>query len=272
MPELPEVETVVRALRAPLVGRTITHITNDWERTIQTPPAPIFAGRIAGQTIQAVDRRAKYIVITLDPDTLIIHLKMTGRLYVVPDDTATDADKWVHVLFQLDNAHQLRFSDSRKFGRVYLVDDPATVLGDLGPEPLDDAFTLAAFRALIAGRSGIIKPLLMNQQFLAGIGNIYADEALYASQLHPQRRADTLDDNDVERLYHAIREALQLGIDREGASVNWYRKPDGTQGRAQHGLQAYGQTGEPCGRCGHPIEKIVVSQRGTHFCPVCQTL
>lgn len=272
MPELPEVETVVRTLRAPLIGRTITGTTIDWERAIKTTTAPLFAGRITGQTVRAVDRRAKYIVITLDPDTLIIHLKMTGRLYVVPDEAHDHADKWVRVLLQLDNAHQLRFSDSRKFGRVYLVDDPAQVLGGLGPEPLDNAFTLDQFRARLAGRSGIIKPLLMNQQFLAGVGNIYADEALYASQIHPRRRADTLSDDEIARLYAAIREALRLGIDREGASVNWYRKPDGSRGSAQHGLHAYGQTGQPCARCGHPIEKIVVSQRGTHLCPVCQTL
>ncbi|MBN1565364.1 MAG: bifunctional DNA-formamidopyrimidine glycosylase/DNA-(apurinic or apyrimidinic site) lyase [Anaerolineae bacterium] len=272
MPELPEVETVVRGLRDPLVGRTITGVTLDWPRALKTPDTPIFTARIVQQPIRAIQRRAKYIVITLDPDTLIIHLKLTGRLYVAPDDAATDADKWVHFTFQLDNAHQLRFSDSRKFGRVYLVADPATVLGDLGPEPLDDVFTLDVFRARIGQRSAVIKPLLLNQQFIAGIGNIYADESLYASQIHPLRRADTLSDDEIARLYAAIREALQRGIDREGASVNWYRKPDGTQGRAQDGLKAYGQTGQPCVRCGHLIEKMVVAGRGTHICPVCQTI
>ncbi|RPJ02155.1 MAG: bifunctional DNA-formamidopyrimidine glycosylase/DNA-(apurinic or apyrimidinic site) lyase [Chloroflexi bacterium] len=271
MPELPEVETVVRGLREPLAGRTITGVTFDWPRGLNTPDALNFAARLVNQPVRSVRRRGKYIVIGLDPDTLIIHLKMTGRLYVVPDETADHADPWVHFTFQLDNAHQLRFSDARKFGRVYLVSDPAEVLGALGPEPLDDAFSLDAFRARIAGRSGLIKPLLLNQQFVAGIGNIYADESLFASRIHPMRAASSLTEDEIAALYAAIRETLLKGIAREGASVNWYRKADGTKGSAQESLQVYGRAGEPCLRCGHPIERIVVGQRGTHFCPVCQT-
>jgi formamidopyrimidine-DNA glycosylase len=270
MPELPEVETVVRGLRAPLTGRTITGVTFDWPRALARPDGPVFAARIAGQPVRGVTRRGKYIVIALDPDTLLIHLKMTGRLYVVPDDATHEADRWVHFTFQLDNAHQLRFSDARKFGRVYLVGDPAEVVGDLGPEPLDETFTLDVFCARVAGRSGQIKPLITNQQFLAGIGNIYADEALFASRIHPQRAADTLSHDDLTRLYTAIRSVLSEGITREGASVNWYRKPDGTPGSAQDRLQVYGRAGEPCPRCGRPIERIVVGQRGTYLCPACQ--
>lgn len=271
MPELPEVETVVRGLRAPLAGRTITGVTFDWPRALGRPDGPRFAGRIVGQPVRGVNRRGKYVMIALDPDTLIIHLKMTGRLYVVPDSAGQDADRWVHFTFQLDNAHQLRFSDSRKFGRVYLVEDPAQVVGALGPEPLDDAFTLDVFRARIAGRSGQIKPLITNQQFIAGIGNIYADEALFASRIHPLRAADSLTGDEIVRLYAAIREVLADGIVREGASVNWYRKPDGTQGSAQETFQVYGRAGEPCPRCGQPIARIVVGQRGTHLCTACQT-
>jgi formamidopyrimidine-DNA glycosylase len=270
MPELPEVETVVRSLREPLAGRTILGAATDWPGALVTPDRLVFAARIAGQPVRRVDRRGKYILIALDPDTLIIHLKMTGRLYVTPDDAKQHADRWVHFTFQLDNAHQLRFSDSRKFGRVYLVSDPADVTGALGPEPLDPAFTLDVFRQRIAVRSGLLKPLLLNQAFVAGIGNIYADEALHASGLHPLRRAATLSDDDIARLYGAIRQVLADGVAREGASINWYRKPDGTKGSAQDGLSAYGRTGQPCPRCGHPIEKIVVGQRGTHLCPVCQ--
>jgi formamidopyrimidine-DNA glycosylase len=271
MPELPEVETVVRGLRAPLAGRTITGVTFDWPRALVTPDGPIFAARIAGQPVRSVNRRGKYIVITLDPDTLIIHLKMTGRLYVVPDGTGHDADRWVHFTFQLDNARQLRFSDSRKFGRVYLVADPAEVVGSLGPEPLEETFTLDVFRTRIAERRGQIKPLITNQQFLAGIGNIYADEALFASRIHPRRPADTLSGDDIARLYAAVRSVLRDAIAYEGASVNWYRKPDGTQGSAQDRLQVYGRAGEPCPRCGRPIERIVVGQRGTYLCTACQT-
>lgn len=270
MPELPEVETVVRGLRGPLAGRTIVSVDYDYPGGLVHPDGPIFTARIAHQPIRSVNRRGKYIVIKLDPDTLIIHLKMTGRLYVVPDDATDHADRWVHFTFQLDNAHQLRFSDSRKFGRVYLVDDPAEVLGRLGPEPLVDDFTLDAFRACFARRSGLLKPLLLNQAVVAGIGNIYADEALYLARLHPLRRADTLTEDEVAALYAAIRHVLADGIAREGASINWYRKPDGTKGSAQLGLQVYGHAGEPCPRCGTPILKTVVGQRGTHLCPACQ--
>lgn len=272
MPELPEVETVVRGVRESLVGRTITGVSLDWPAGLVTPDSMLFAARIAGQTVRRVDRRGKYILITLDPDTLIIHLKMTGRLYVVPDAAEQHTDRWVHFTFQLDNAHQLRFSDSRKFGRVYLVEDPAQVTGLLGPEPLDEVFTLDLFRARLAGRSGALKPLLLNQMFLAGMGNIYVDEALFASGLHPLRRAGSLDEGDIARLYEAIRCVLDEGVRREGASVNWYRKPDGTKGSAQNGLNVYGRTGLPCPRCGTPVIKIVVGQRGTHLCPTCQKL
>lgn len=270
MPELPEVETVVRGLRGPLVGRTILGVEYDYPAGLAIPDGPIFTARIAGQPVRRIDRRGKYIVIKLDPDTLIVHLKMTGRLYVVPDGATDHADRWVHFTFQLDNAHQLRFSDSRKFGRVYLVDDPAEVVGTLGPEPLDEAFTLDVFRERLARRSGVLKPLLLNQQLIAGIGNIYADEALYLARLHPLRRADTLKDDEIAALYVAIRQVLADGIAREGASVNWYRKPDGTKGSAQFGLNVYGHPGEPCPRCGTPILKTVVGQRGTHLCPACQ--
>lgn len=272
MPELPEVETVVRGVRDALVGRTITGVTFDYPGGLVTPDPVTFAARIAGQTVQHVERRAKYILIALDPDTLIIHLKMTGRLYVVPDDAEHYADRWAHFTFQLDNGHQLRFSDSRKFGRVYLVPYAEQVTAPLGPEPLEAEFTLDVFRQRLAGRSGALKPLLLNQMFLAGMGNIYVDEALFASGLHPLRRADSLDEDDIARLYEAIRAVLREGIRREGASIKWYRKPDGTKGSAQDGLKVYGRAGQPCVRCGAPVAKIVVGQRGTHLCPACQTL
>ncbi|MBI5960578.1 MAG: bifunctional DNA-formamidopyrimidine glycosylase/DNA-(apurinic or apyrimidinic site) lyase [Chloroflexi bacterium] len=270
MPELPEVETVVRGLRDPLAGRTILAAECTWPRTLATPDLPEFAARIAGQRVTGVDRRAKYILIRLEHDTLIVHLKMTGRLYVVPDASTQHADQWIRFSFQLDNAHQLRFSDARKFGRVYLVSDPVEIVGRLGPEPLDAAFTLDVFRARIAGRAGIVKPLLLNQEFLAGMGNIYTDEALFAAQIHPLRRANSLNADEIARLYTAIQTALRGGIAREGASVNWYRKPDGSKGSAQDELSVYGRAGEPCPRCGAPIIRIVVGQRGTHLCEVCQ--
>jgi len=270
MPELPEVETVVRGLRKPLIGHTIQSMWFDWENIIHSPHPDEFAARITGQAVKAVNRRAKYILIELEHDTLIVHLKMTGRLYVADQDEQTDADKWVHVCFELDGEKQLRFSDSRKFGRVYLTDDVTKITGDLGPEPLSDEFTVDVFKAQFDGRSKVIKALLLDQTFIAGVGNIYADEALFRAGIHPTTKSNKLNDDDIKALYHAVRDSLNAGIQHEGASVNWYRKPDDTKGTSQDHFYVYGRDGKACLTCGTIIDKIRVVQRGTHFCPNCQ--
>lgn len=270
MPELPEVETVVRGLRGPLIGRRVEGLWHDWPRTIHSPNPAEFAARIAGQTFRAVERRAKYILCYTEDELLVVHLKMTGRLYVTDDSAVHDADRWVHFRLQLDGGRQLRFSDARKFGKVYLTDRIESIAGGLGPEPLTDSFTVAALAERLAGRHKAIKALLLDQSFVAGVGNIYADEALHRAGIHPLRPADSLTGDEIGRLHAAIRAALTAGIDHEGASINWYRKPDGTPGESQHHLRAYGQTGLPCVVCGHPIARMRVAQRGTHFCPVCQ--
>jgi formamidopyrimidine-DNA glycosylase len=269
MPELPEVETVVRGLRDDVVGRRIKSFVSTWPKQLNGLDPFQVEGRLRGQQIERLHRRAKYIVFTLEHDYLLIHLKMTGRLYVV-GDIEDEADRWVRATFGLDDNRTLCFSDSRKFGRIILTTDLEEVLGHLGPEPLEDAFTLGVFRQQLASRSGTLKPLLLNQSFVAGIGNIYADEALWRAGIHPQRKADTLTPAEQQALYNAIRESLQMGIDHEGASVNWYRKPDGSEGTSQSTFNAYGREGEPCPRCGSPIKKIRVAQRGTHFCEHCQ--
>ncbi|HRF95307.1 MAG TPA: DNA-formamidopyrimidine glycosylase family protein, partial [Aggregatilineales bacterium] len=174
MPELPEVETVVRGLRSPLMGRTITNMTITWARTIHTPTPDIFASQIEGQTVMDVSRRAKFIVITLTHDTLLVHLKMTGRLYVTPTSAQNEADKWIRASFDLDNDHQLRFSDSRKFGKLYLTNNPQALLAHIGPEPLTDEFTIPDFATRIGTHHKAIKALLLDQTFIAGVGNIYA--------------------------------------------------------------------------------------------------
>lgn len=270
MPELPEVETVVRGLRGPLVGRTIQSIWYDQAKVIHQPSLEEFTARIRGQTVQKVTRRAKYIVCQLDHDLLVVHLKMTGRLYVVADDAETEADRWLRFRAQLDNRQQLRFSDSRRFGRVYLAGDMMEIAPDLGPEPLEDDFTGQSFQERLSGRTRIIKALLLDQSFIAGVGNIYADEALHRAGIHPLRTADSLSKTEVVRLYEMVRTVLREGIDYEGASINWYRKPDGTTGEAHEHFYVYDREGQPCLTCGHPIEKIRVAQRGTHFCPQCQ--
>lgn len=262
---------VVRGLREPLIGRTVESMWYDWGRVIHSPEPDEFAARIAGQTFRTIRRRAKYIVCELDTDALLVHLKMTGRLYVTDNAATHESDKWVHFGLQLDGGRQLRFSDSRKFGRVYLTDYVEKITGALGPEPLEDAFTPEIFRARLQGRQKAIKALLLDQTFIAGVGNIYADEALFRASIHPLRLAHTLTEAESVRLYDAVRAALRAGIDYEGASVNWYRKPDGTLGESQEHFLAYDREGLPCLTCGTPIVKIRVAQRGTHFCPNCQS-
>ncbi|MDX2163241.1 MAG: bifunctional DNA-formamidopyrimidine glycosylase/DNA-(apurinic or apyrimidinic site) lyase [bacterium] len=270
MPELPEVETVVRGLRAPLIGRTIQSVWCDWGKAVRYPSLTAFEDRLRGQTFRAIERRAKYILCQLDQDTLVVHLKMTGRLYVVPDQAVHESDRWVHVRFQLDGGQQLRFSDSRKFGFVALVTDIGALAPALGPEPLTDDFTIDGFTGRLQRHHKSIKALLLDQAFIAGVGNIYADEALHLSKIHPQRPADSLNAAEIDALYRAIRTVLTLGIEREGASVNWYRKPDGTSGDAQNHFAVYDRAGLPCLTCGSAIEKMRVAQRGTHYCPACQ--
>ena len=270
MPELPEVETVARGLREPLIGRRILHLWHDWPPTLHSPPPAEFAARIAHQRINSVGRRGKYILIALEHDTLVIHLKMSGRLYVARADESNEADRWVHVRFDMDDGRQLRFSDMRKFGRVYLSDDVDSLLSHLGPEPFAAAFDVDYLRAKLKGRKRAVKGLLLDQAILAGVGNIYADEALFRAGIHPGTPGEQLDESDASRLIASIRDALQSGIDHEGASINWYRKADGGKGNSQDHFFVYGRENQACKRCGGPISKIRLAQRGTHFCPVCQ--
>mgnify|MGYP001820452786 CR=1 FL=1 len=269
MPELPEVETVARGLDLALEGRTFTGVTVRWPRTVARPEPAQLEKQIIGRRVQSVGRRGKYVVVELDQGYLLIHLKMSGRLLVVA--AGEPLEEHVHVFFDLDDGRQLRFHDVRKFGRVYLVDEPEQITAGLGPEPLDDDFTMDDFSRLLARRSGRLKSLLMNQQFLAGLGNIYVDESLFRARLHPKRRADPLDAEDVRRLYEAIQATLLQAIAQHGTTFDGlFVRPDGEAGRQQEGLKVYGQTGLPCTRCGALIERTTVGQRGTHFCPVCQ--
>jgi len=270
MPELPEVETVVRGIRPWLVGRTIQTVWCNREKQIKHLNLVAFQERILDQQFVNVNRRAKYIVCDLTHDTLIIHLKMTGRLYIGETDNANEVDRWVHLKLGLDDGNQLPFSGCRQFGEIHLVADKASILGKLGVEPLSEAFDLAVFNQQLHQRKRIIKPLLMDQTFLAGVGNIYADESLFRANIHPLRVSDTLRESEVTALHHHIRAVLQEGIEREGSSVSWYRTANGKRGEMQDQLAVYNRTNQPCITCGHPIQKIIVGQRGTHFCPQCQ--
>ncbi|MFH0750258.1 MAG: bifunctional DNA-formamidopyrimidine glycosylase/DNA-(apurinic or apyrimidinic site) lyase, partial [Chloroflexota bacterium] len=283
MPELPEVETVARDLRGLIVGATITGADGDWPRAIAShPTVEDFAAAVAGRRVEAVGRRAKLLVVELSGGAaLTIHLKMTGQLFVVP--ATTPADRHVHVRLALADGREVRFRDMRKFGRVGCWPrDPATgavldpgagveLFAATGPEPLDDAFTVGAFRRRLRLRRGRLKPLLLDQGFIAGVGNIYADEALWRARLHPLRGAATLRRPDEARLYRGLRAILAEAIERRGSSIDDYTAPDG-DGSMQERLEVYQRTGEPCPRCGRPIRRIVVGARATHFCSWCQRL
>ena len=269
MPELPEVETIVRGLREPLVGRQFTGVRVGWENLVARPSVEEFEQGLVGQRILGVKRRGKYLVFTLSGGgSLIVHLRMTGRLSIKNSDDRLD--KHDHLIFELDDGRELRFNNVRKMGRVYLVDDADEIVGKLGPEPLDDDFAPADFAALLFRRRGKIKPLLLNQRFMAGIGNIYADEALFAARIHPERKADTLTASEIERLYHTIRRVLAQGIQNRGTTLSDYLDAEGREGRNQEYLRVFRRTDQPCPRCRTPIARTVVGGRGTYFCPKCQ--
>lgn len=275
MPELPEVETISRDLRDKLSGHTIKRAEVFWDREIGYPSVPEFLEFVRGRRIEGTARRAKFVVIRLsDNATLLTHLKMTGQLLYV--GAAEPPNRYTRVLLHLDRGKQLRFVDIRKFGRMYLVEadrlQDFPKIAELGPEPLEEAFTLAAFRALLKRRKGRIKPLLMNQGFLAGMGNIYVDEALFRSGIHPLRPSATLKPKDVAKLHQAIIDVLEESIANRGSSIDDYRDPAGQKGYHHVYLRVYGRTGEACLVCGTPIRKMVVGGRGTHFCPKCQRL
>ena len=249
MPELPEVETVARDLRPRLVGATIVGARTSWARTLRTHDPTSFGDAVAGRTVEAVGRRAKQLVIELSGEAaLTIHLKMTGQLFVVPADTPEDP--YVRLVLELADGRELRFRDIRKFGKVGLYGrDPVTsdlvaevggaaVFAAVGPEPLDDAFRIRDFRRRLRRRKGRLKPLLLDQSFLAGIGNIYADESLWRARLHPLRTVPTLRPPDERRLYESVRSVLAEAIERRGSSIDDYTAPDG-DGSMQERLDVY---------------------------------
>jgi formamidopyrimidine-DNA glycosylase len=272
MPELPEVETFRRRFlfgneeTPSLVGRRILSADLLWERTVETPSPQAFRTRIGGQTIQEVDRRGKYLLFRLDEDVLALHLRMSGDLLV--EAASAPPGKHHRLLINLDNGSRLVFSDMRKFGRAWLTDQVEALLAHLGPEPLDEDFDPQVFYRKLQGRGRQIKPLLLDQTFLAGMGNIYTDEALFYAAIHPRAAASSLSFGQAEKLWEGIRYVLEEGIRRNGSSIDWvYRGGD-----FQNYFQVYQRTGGACTRCGTAIKRTLVGQRGTHFCPRCQVL
>lgn len=279
MPELPEVETIARALREggrngdPILGATIREAYLLWPRTLAEPDPAHFLARLPGQQILAINRRGKFLVFKLSLDYMLIHLRMSGDLRVGSKFGPGGApfpfdqhDRLVIDFGDLEQELRLAFNDPRKFGRVWLVPDSQQIVGNLGPEPLDPHFTAEDLYHRLQAVSRQIKPLLLDQSFLAGLGNIYTDEALYLAQIHPLRISSDLSHEEAGRLWESIRKVLDEGIRRNGASIDWvYRGGD-----FQNAFQVYQRTGQPCLRCGMMVKKISVGQRGTHFCPVCQ--
>ncbi len=273
MPELPEVDTFARQLRSALVGTAIVSADIHWERTVAYPSVRDFCQRIRGQMIQEIGRRGKFLVLRLSDQYLFIHLRMSGDLLI--QDPQSLASKHERLRLNLRGgpaaSHReqaLIFNDPRKFGRVWLTDDPALVTGNLGPEPLSETFTADGLYERLHRYRRMLKPLLLDQTFLAGLGNIYTDEALHMAGLHPCTLSHTVTRYEARRLHQAIQAVLQEGIRRNGASIDWVYRG----GEFQNHFRAYGRTGQPCPVCGTAIVKIRLGQRGTHLCPTCQPL
>ncbi len=264
MPELPEVETIVRGLRPQIVGQAIRNAELLWPRTLVTPEGDKFARTIIGQRVREVSRRGKFVVLRLSVSHLLIHLRMSGDIFI--KDKPVQIEKHDRLILSLSNDKVMVFNDTRKFGRAWLTKDPEAVLGGLGPEPLSEAFTPEWLGQALRSRKRRLKPLLLDQTFIAGLGNIYTDEALHLARLHPLAASDTVTPEQAGRLWRAIRQVLEEGIRRNGASIDWvYRGGD-----FQNYFRAYGRTGQPCPECGTPIERMLVGQRSTHICPFCQ--
>jgi formamidopyrimidine-DNA glycosylase len=266
MPELPEVETIIRTLRPVLIDKQIIGVDLRWNRTLATPTPRVFNNKITNQVILDITRRAKYIRLVLSTSNLILHLRMSGDLLVVLG--GYQPAKHDRLLLSLSGDTTLVFSDTRKFGRVWLVDDPGDVFNKLGPEPLSDTFTPEMLQVALHKRHRQLKPLLLDQTFIAGLGNIYTDETLHKAKIHPLTFSDSLSPRKTADLWHAIRDVLEEGIRHNGASIDWVYRGGNYQDR----FRVYGRTGEACPVCGTKIKRMVVGQRGTHYCPKCQKL
>lgn len=273
MPELPEVETIVRDLRLKIIGQQIERIAVNLPKMVRGNQGD-FASRLRGLFIKWVRRRGKNIIVDLTGDlSLLIHLKMTGQLFYVSIDSPLL--KHTHFIFDfVDNDHQLRYSDKRQFGHMHPVDSPQLEqlpeLAKLGPDPLE--ITLEEFAEVVRRRRRKIKPLLLDQTVLAGLGNIYTDEALHRAGIHPEQLSSTLSGYEVEALYRAIQGVLRKAIEHAGSSVDNYLRIDARPGDYQRLHQVYRCQGKPCSRCDHPIVRKKMGGRGTYFCPHCQKI
>ena len=268
MPELPEVETIKNELLPHVVGQCITGVTLFWDGIVRQPSVEEFCSRLIGQRIVGLSRRGKYLIFNLTSSkALILHLKMTGSLLLA----SAEPEKFVRAIIHLDNETGLYFRDPRKLGRMWLAEEASSIMGKLGPEPLEADFTPEILAQRLHGRSAPIKAVLCDQSFVAGIGNMYADEALFATKIHPLRSGKSLSRDEVEHLHSAIQRVLWAAIGNKGASVDTYFRPGGELGTAHFQFQvAHRLSGKLCPVCGTPIERIPIRHRGSYFCPKCQ--
>ena len=269
MPELPEVETVRRELAPHVTGRTITGVTFEWDGIVKKVPVQDFVEGVTGKEVLSLRRRGKYLIFSLSSGRyMIIHLKMTGSLLVQP--SGSELPRFTRAVLHLDNRTDVVFRDPRKFGVMRLVDDPDTIVGKLGPEPLEDEFTVDVLKQRFKGRKAPMKALLCDQNVIAGIGSMYADEVMFDTGIYPVRLPESLTEKEKEHLHEAIRRILDAAVENKGASVQNYYRPDGSKGTAHFEFNVAHRLGQPCNVCGTPIERMVVRGRGTYYCPKCQ--
>ena len=274
MPELPEVETIRRSLEEKISGLTITSVDIYLEKIVKEPTSvEVFKERVTGKRIEKLDRIGKYLLLHLsDGYVMVIHLRMTGRLLYVAQ--YEDVTKHTHLIFHVSNSYHLRFVDIRQFGTIYILkeDELKTIKGlaVLGPEPLSDNFTAGFLSEKLHKKAKKIKQVLLEQDVVSGLGNIYADEVLFEAGILPDRKANTLTENEINRLYQSIVEVIKEAICHRGTSFRDYVDGDGEKGDHQNHLKVYQKTNQPCSRCQCHIKKEKIAGRSSHFCPGCQ--
>ena len=267
LPELPEVETIRNELSPHVIGRRFTDVTICDAKPVKQPAADEFRRKLIGQRINSVERRGKYLIFRLSSgNVLIIHLKMTGSLLLNPEQT----DRYIRIVFHLDDGLRLVFTDRRRLGALRLLENEQVVIGKLGPEPLSKEFTARTLAERLRNRKAPIKAVLLDQGFIAGIGNMYADEALFAAKIHPLRQPDSLSAKEIGNLHKALIDVLRSAIESKGASIDTYKRPDGRLGTAHNNFRVAHRGGEPCPVCGTPIQRLAIRGRGSYFCPNCQ--
>lgn len=269
MPELPEVETIRADLSPWIEGQSFTAVTIVDGKIVVDGSVDRFRTDLVGQRVEHIGRRGKYLVFSLSNGrSLIMHLRMTGALLLNP----SEADRYARAQFHFDNGCRLVFRDQRRFGVIRLVDDARAELNNLGPEPFDEGFSPAVLEESLSRRRIPIKALLLDQSVIAGIGNMYADEALFAARIHPLRRANDLSAGEVHTLHDCIRLVLRAAIDCRGASVDTYIRPDGQLGTAHCEFKVAHRGGQACPVCDSTIQRVAIQKRGSYFCPRCQPL